>query len=106
MDMSKLQEMMGQAQHMQAQMEQKMATTTAEASTGGGLVTARVNGRKELLRLTIAPTAMSASDGDVEMLEDLITAAVNEAGRKVDAQMQSASTDMLGGMDLGKLLGQ
>lgn len=106
MDMSKLQEMMGQAQHMQEQMEQKMATTTAEATTGGGLVTARVNGRKELLRLTIAPTAMAASDGDVEMLEDLITAAVNEAGRKVDAQMQSASSDMLGGMDLGKLLGE
>lgn len=105
MDMSKLQEMMGQAEHMQAQMEQKMATTTAEASTGGGLVTARVNGRKELLRLTIAPTALSASDGDVEMLEDLITAAVNEAGRKVDEQMQSASSSMLGGMDLGKLLG-
>ncbi len=106
MDMSKLQEMMGQAQHMQEQMEQKMATTIAEASTGGGLVTARVNGRKELLRLKIAPTAMAASDGDVEMLEDLITAAVNEAGRKVDAQMQSASSDMLGGMDLGKLLGE
>lgn len=105
MDMSKLQEMMGQAQHMQEQMEQKMATTTAEASTGGGLVTARVNGRKELLRLTIAPTALSASDGDVEMLEDLITAAVNEAGRQVDAQMQNASSDMLGGMDIGKLLG-
>lgn len=105
MDMSKLQEMMGQAQHMQDQMEQKMATTTAEASTGGGLVTARVNGRKELLRLTIAPTALSASEGDVEMLEDLITAAVNEAGRKVDEQMQSASSSMLGGMDLGKLLG-
>ncbi len=106
MDMSKLQEMMGQAQHLQAQMETKLAATTAEASSGGGLVMARVNGRKELLRLTIDPTAMSASGGDIEMLEDLITAAVNEAGRKVDAQMQTASADMLGGMDLGKLLGQ
>ncbi len=105
MDMSKLQEMMGQAQHMQAQMEQKLATTTAEANSGGGLVTARVNGRKELLRLKIDPTAMSASGGDVEMLEDLITAAINEAGRKVDSLMQAASTDMLGGMDIGKLLG-
>ncbi len=106
MDMSKLQEMMGQAQHMQAQMEQKLATTTAEAGSGGGLVTARVNGRKELLRLKIDPTAMSASGGDIEMLEDLITAAINEAGRKVDQQMQAASTDMLGGMDIGKLLGE
>lgn len=105
MDMSKLQEMMGQAQHMQAQMEQKLATTTAEASSGGGLVTARVNGRKELLRLKIDPTAMAASGNDVEMLEDLITAAINEAGRKVDEQMQAATSGMLGGMDIGKLLG-
>ncbi len=105
MDMSKLQEMMGQAQHMQEQMEQKLATTTAEASSGGGLVTARVNGRKELLRLKIDPTAMSASGDDVEMLEDLITAAINEAGRKVDEQMQAATSGMLGGMDIGKLLG-
>ena len=105
MDMSKLQEMMGQAQHMQAQMEQKLATTTAEANSGGGLITARVNGKKELLRLRIDPTALSASGNDVEILEDLITAAVNEAGREVDTQMQAASSDMLGGMDLGKLLG-
>jgi DNA-binding YbaB/EbfC family protein len=105
MDMSKLQEMMGQAQHMQAQMEQKLAITTAEATSGGGLVTARVNGRKELLRLKIDPTAMSASSGDIEMLEDLITAAINEAGRKVDTLVQSASNDMLGNMDLGNLLG-
>jgi DNA-binding YbaB/EbfC family protein len=106
MDMSKLQEMMGQAQHMQEQMEQKLAVTTAEGSSGGGLVTARVNGRKELLRLKIEPTAMAASGSDIEMLEDLITAAVNEAGRKVDQLMQSASSDMLGGMDIGKLLGE
>ena len=105
MDMSKLQEMMGQAQHMQQQMEQKLATTTAEASSGGGLVTARVNGRKELLRLKLDSNVMSAASGDLEMLEDLITAAVNEAGRKVDEQMQSATSSMLGGMDLGNLLG-
>lgn len=105
MDFSKLQEMMGQAQHMQAQMEEQMATTTAEATSGGGLVTARVNGRKELLRLKLDPNVLTAASGDIEMLEDLITAAVNEAGRKADAQMQSATQGMLGGMDLGKLLG-
>jgi len=105
MDFEKLQEMMGQAQHMQAQMAEKMATTTAEATAGGGLVTARVNGRKELLRLKLDPTALSAAAGDIEMLEDLITAAINEAGRKVDAEMQSATQGMLGGMNLGNLLG-
>ena len=105
MDFSKLQEMMGQAQHMQAQMQEKMAVTTAEATSGGGLVTARVNGKKELLRLTLDPNVLAAAAGDIGMLEDLITAAVNEAGRKVDTQMQSTTQDMLGGMDLGNLLG-
>lgn len=105
MDMSKLQQMLGQAQQMQSSMEQKMSETTAEGTSGGGLVTARVNGRKELLRLKIEPAALQASGSDIEMLEDLITAAVNEAGRKVDAAIQSASSDMLGGMDLGNLLG-
>lgn len=105
MDMSKLQEMLGQAQQMQSSMEQKMSETVAEASSGGGLVTARVNGRKELLRLKIAPSALAASGSDVEMLEDLITAAINEAGRNADRMMQSASNDMLGGLDLGNLLG-
>lgn len=105
MDMSKLQAMLGQAQQMQGEMEQKASETTAEATSGGGLVTARVNGRKELLRLTIAPAALQASAGDIEMLEDLITAAVNEAGRNADAAMQRATTGMLGGMDLGGLLG-
>ena len=100
MDMSKLQEMMNQAQHMQAEMEQKLAATVVEASSGGGLVTARVNGRKELLRLTIEPTALSASGSDISMLEDLITAAINEAGRKADQVMQSGMQNMLGGLDL------
>ena len=105
MDMSKLQEMLGQAQQMQSSMEEKMSSTVAEASSGGGLVTARVNGRKELLRLKIEPTALTASGSDVEMLEDLITAAINEAGRNADTLMQSASQDMLGGLDLNHLLG-
>ncbi len=105
MDMSKLQAMLGQAQQMQGDMEQKAAETTAEATSGGGLVTARVNGRKELLRLTIAPAALQASSGDIEMLEDLITAAVNEAGRNADTAMERATSGMLGGMDLGGLLG-
>ena len=105
MDMAKLQEMLGQAQEMQTSMEQKMSETVAEASSGGGLVTARVNGRKELLRLKIEPTALAASGSDIEMLEDLITAAINEAGRKADQLMQSASQGMLGGLDLNNLLG-
>ncbi len=105
MDMSKLQQMLGQAQQMQSSMEQKMSAIVAEGTSGGGLVPARVNGRKALLRLKLEPAARQAGGGDIEMLEDLITAAVNEAGRKADAALQSASGNMLGGLDLNNLLG-
>lgn len=101
MDISKLQEMMGQARQMQDRMEQKLSETVVEATAGGGMVTARMNGRKELLRLKIDPAALSAtSAGDIEMLEDLITAAINEAGRKADDAMKSSMGGMLGGLGL------
>ena len=74
-----------------------------EADSGGGAVSVRMNGRKEILKLTIAPSAASAAAGDIEMLEDLIVAAINEAGRKADAAMQSASAGMLGGLGLPDL---
>ena len=75
---------------MQEQMEQKLAETVVEAETGGGMVTVRMNGRKEVLRLKIEPTAMGSTAGDIELLEDLITAAVNEAGRRADEAMKSS----------------
>lgn len=100
-DLSKMKEMMGQARQMQEEMEEKLSATVVEASAGGGMVTARMNGRKELLRLKIDPSALSAtSAGDIEMLEDLITAAVNEAGRKADDAMKSSMSGMLGGLNL------
>lgn len=100
-DLAKMKDMMGQARQMQEQMEQKLSATVVEASTGGGLVTAKMNGRKELLRLTIDPAALSAnSASDIEMLEDLITAAINEAGRKADEAMKSSMSGMLGGLNL------
>ena len=101
-DLGKMKEMMAQASQMQEQMERRMVETVVEADAGGGMVTARVNGKKELLRLKIEKTALSAaaSDGDMEMLEDLITAAVNAAGRKADDAMQSGVAGMLGGLGL------
>jgi DNA-binding YbaB/EbfC family protein len=100
-DLAKMKDMMGQARQMQEEMEQKLSSTIVEASTGGGMVTARMNGRKELLRLTIDPTALAANaTGDIEMLEDLITAAVNEAGRKADEAMKSSMSGLLGGLNL------
>lgn len=100
MDLSKMQDMLSQATAMREQMEERMAETKVEASTGGGAVTVQMNGRKELLKVTIAPSAASAAGDDVTMLEDLIVAAVNEAGRKADDAMQSSAAGMLGGLGL------
>lgn len=100
MDFSQMQEMLSQATAMRESMEQKLAQTVVEASAGGGAVEARMNGRKELLKLTITPAAASAAAGDITMLEDLIVAAINEAGRKADAAAQTSAGDMLGGLGL------
>lgn len=100
MDFNKMSEMLSQATAMREQMEERMAETVVEADAGGGAVTARMNGKKELLKLTIAPSAASAAAGDITMLEDLIVAAVNEAGRKADDAVQASAAGMLGGLGL------
>ena len=104
-DLSKMKEMMGQAKQMQEQMEKKLSATVVEASTGGGVVTVRMNGKKELLSLKIEPTVMGSSNGDLEMLEDLITAAVNEAGRRADEAIQDSMKGMMGGLGLPDIPG-
>ncbi len=99
----KLQEMLGQAKQMQEQIQQKLAATVVEASSGGGAVTVKMNGKKEVLKITIDPAAVASLTGpsaDVEMLEDLIAAAVNEAGRRAEDIMKSSVQGMLGGLDL------
>ncbi len=99
-DLSKMQEMMEQAQQMQERMEEKLAETVVEATTGGGVVAVRMNGRKEVLRLKIDPAAIGSAGSDLELLEDLISAAVNEAGRRADEVMKSSVQGMMGGLDL------
>jgi len=96
MDPKQIQEMMTRAQEMQQQMQLKMRETQVESSVGGGAVVVRMNGEKQMLSIKIEKDAA----GDVEMLQDLVTAAVNEAVRKVDAAMQSQLGGMLGGMGL------
>ncbi len=81
-------------------LQKKMEQAVVEASAGGGTVTVKMNGRKEVLAIAIDPEAVKA--GDVEMLQDLVMAAVNEAGRKVDQEVKSSLGGMLGG--LGGLL--
>ncbi len=96
MDMKQMQEMMTRAQEMQQQMQQKMRETQVEASAGGGAVVVRMNGEKLVLSVKIEKDAAN----DVEMLQDLVMAAVNEAVRKVDSAVQSQLGGMLGGMGL------
>jgi DNA-binding YbaB/EbfC family protein len=93
-----LQQLMSQAKQQYEALQKKMQETVVEASSGGGTVSIRMDGRKQLLSLRIDPEAVKS--GDIEMLQDLITAAVNEAGRRVDQAMQSTLGGMLGGMGL------
>jgi DNA-binding YbaB/EbfC family protein len=91
-------ELLAQAQRASQEIQEKMRATVVEASSGGGTVTVKMNGQKQLLAVKIDPEAVKA--GDIEMLQDLITAAVNEAARKVDGTMQSNLGNMLGGLNL------
>jgi len=93
-----LQDLMSQAKQQAEALQKKMQETVVEASAGGGVVSVRMDGRKQVLGVVIDPEAVKA--GDVEMLQDLITAAVNEASRKVDSTMQSTLGGMLGNMNL------
>ncbi|MBZ5646351.1 MAG: YbaB/EbfC family nucleoid-associated protein [Acidobacteriia bacterium] len=95
-DPRKLQEMMSQARKQAEQLQEKMRRTIVDASAGGGSVTVKMNGNKQVLSITIDPEAVKS--GDVEMLQDLVVAAVNEAGRKVDDAMHSSLGGMLGGL--------
>jgi len=87
-----IKQLMKQAQQMQEQMQRQMAEIHVEGTSGGGMVKAEMSGNKELLAITIDKEAVDPND--VEMLQDLVKAAVNEAARKVDEAMQS----QLGGM--------
>jgi nucleoid-associated protein EbfC len=96
--------MLARAQKMQADMAAAQAEVEAaelEAAAGGGAVTVRVSGAKQILSVKISPAAVDPDD--VEMLEDLITAAVNEALGKVDELMKQKMGGITGGMDLGGL---
>jgi DNA-binding YbaB/EbfC family protein len=93
-----LQDLMSQAKRQYEVLQKKMEETVVEGSSGGGTVTVRMDGRKQVLGIKIDPEAVTA--GDLEMLQDLITAAINGAGRKVDEAMQSSMGGMLGGLGL------
>jgi DNA-binding YbaB/EbfC family protein len=91
-----MQKMMQQAQKMQEQLQQQIAEIKVEASTGGGMVSVKMDGHKHVLAITIDPEAVE----DVEMLQDMVRGAVNEAAKRVDEEAQSKMGGMLGGMGL------
>ena len=93
-----IQEMLTQARHQYEELQIKMAQTVVESSVGGGAVTVKMDGRKQVLKVTLDAELLKA--GDKEMLEDLFTAAVNAAGKKVDDAMQSSVSGMMGGLKL------
>lgn len=95
--MKNMQQLMKQAQKMQQQLESEMGQLEVEASSGGGMVSVTMDGKKQIRSITIEPE--SVDPDEVEMLQDLIVAAVNEAGRKVDEELSGH----LGGLTQGLL---
>ncbi len=93
-----IQQMMKQAQQMQERMQKQMDEMRIEATAGGGMVTVVINGSKAVQSLKIDPEAVSKED--VEMLQDLILAALNDAHRKADEATAKQMQGMMGGMKI------
>ena len=93
-----VQQLMKQAQQMQEKLQKQMESIVVDATSGGGMVSVKMNGQKQLLSIQIDPEVFSGSDRD--MLQDLIVAAVNDAHRKVDEALASQMKGLMGGMGL------
>jgi nucleoid-associated protein EbfC len=93
-----IQAMMQQAKQMQERLQQQMAGMRVEATAGGGMVTVVISGTKQLQSITIDPEVVSKED--VEMLQDLIVAAFNDAARKVDEQLGQQMSGLMGGLKI------
>ncbi|MFP4379250.1 MAG: YbaB/EbfC family nucleoid-associated protein [Candidatus Sumerlaeia bacterium] len=95
-DLKKMQQMQQQLQEQMANVQNEMAEKVVEGSSGGGVVTAEVNGNQELVSISIKPEAVDPDD--IEMLEDLVMAAVNQAVEKSKDLQQDAMGKITGGM--------
>ena len=91
-----IQELMSKAKQQYEMLQKKMQETVVESASGGGTITVKMDGRKQVLSVKIDPEAVKS--GDIEMLQDLITAAFNGASQKIDESMKSAMGGMLGGI--------
>jgi len=97
-----IQQMMKQAQQMQQRLQKEMADLRVEGTAGGGMVTVVMNGNKQIQQLRIDPEVVSKDD--VEMLQDLLVAAINDAQRKVEEQLSKSMGGLMGGMKIPGLL--
>jgi len=93
-----IQAMMQQARQMQEQLQKQMADLRVEATAGGGMVTVVMSGTKQVQSIRLDPDVVSRED--VEMLQDLIVAAINDASRKVDEQLGQQMSGLMGGLKI------
>ena len=97
-NLQQVQQMLKQVQQFQEQLQKQLDDLVVESSTGGGMVTVRMNGQKHLVSVHIDPEVYKS--GDIEMLQDLLLAAVNESARKIDEQVASQMGSLAGGLNL------
>jgi hypothetical protein len=98
--MANFQQLLVQAKKMQEKLQKEMADLRVEATAGGGIVAVAMNGSKQLTSVRIEKQGL---EGDIEMLQDMVMAAVNEASRKVDQAIGSQLGGLAGGLNLGGL---
>jgi len=96
MEVSALQQMLSRLRQVQEDLQRQVNSVTVEASSGGGMVTVKMNGQKQVVDVRIEPDVFASKDQ--EMLQDLVRAAVNEAGRRVDEQVASQLNNIAGGI--------
>jgi nucleoid-associated protein EbfC len=96
MEVKALQQILSQFRQMQENLQKQVDTVNVEASAGGGMVTVRMNGQKQLTQVRIDPETFAAKDG--ELLQDLIRAVVNEASRRVDEELATQLKGLAGGI--------
>ena len=96
MEVSALQQMLSKARQQMEDLQRQVNSVTVEASAGGGMVTVKMNGQKQLVDLRIEPDVFASKDQ--EMLQDLVRAAVNEASRRVDDELANQMKNLAGGI--------
>ena len=96
MEVSALQQMLSRFRQLQEDLQRQVNSVTVEASAGGGMVTVKMNGQKQIVDVRIEPDVFASKDQ--EMLQDLVRAAVNEASRRVDEELANQMKNLTGGI--------